>query len=95
MGCDYLVCGTRSQRRRCECGARCTKLCDFPITPKSGKSRTCDKPLCSKCRRDWTAELGRPGEPPDGDTLDLCRAHAEHLARTVGKTGEQLRLKGS
>jgi transcriptional regulator with XRE-family HTH domain len=47
----------------CACGEAADYLCDFPL----GKGKTCDAPLCWKCRRQ------QGGETMD---LDFCPAHA-------------------
>ena len=44
----------------CSCGFCADFLCDYPV----GKGKTCDAPLCLKCRVHV------------GDELDYCKAHA-------------------
>lgn len=59
---------TSPQRKKfCACGAPCTKLCDFDVSPPGQVThrKTCDKPLCDKC----AIHAG-----PD---TDYCRPHAE------------------
>jgi hypothetical protein len=56
-GTTAIVCGSgpRPRAKPCKCGARSTKLCDYPI----GGRKTCDAPLCDRCavsmgrNRDW------------------------------------------
>ena len=47
-----------------ECGARATKLCDYPVS--SHESGTCDKPLC------WRHAVNV------GPDADYCPPHAKH-----------------
>lgn len=55
---------SRRPVRKCRCGARSTRLCDFPKAP----SGTCDKPLCAGC----TINHGRM---PSGESIDYCPDH--------------------
>ena len=71
MPCDFfrspdgkmvgVICSRgRHEVKRCAyCGKPATILCDYPLP--SGK--TCDRPMCNKCR----TKIG-----PD---LDVCRVH--------------------
>ncbi len=43
-GATAFVCGPT---RRCQCGNKATKLCDWKVP--GSKSGTCDKPLCARC----------------------------------------------
>ena len=56
------ICKRGVRARQCACGGVAVALCDGPVM--SRKSRTCDAPVCAKCRV-HTA--------PD---RDLCPAHA-------------------
>lgn len=58
-GATAIVC---TPTRRCRCGNRETRLCDWKVPTK--KSGTCDAPLCSSC-----ATSPAPGK-------DLCAKHA-------------------
>jgi hypothetical protein len=51
-----------SPTRRCKCGARATRLCDWKMPAKA--SGTCDKPLCTRCATSPAADK------------DLCADHA-------------------
>lgn len=61
-GTGALICGGHS-RRRCSCGRRETRLCDWRVPTKT--SGTCDRSLCARCST---------SPAPD---KDLCPAHAE------------------
>ena len=63
-GVAAFVCGTT---RRCQCGNKATKLCDWK-TPGS-TSGTCDKPLCARCTTSPAADK------------DLCPGHAADWQR--------------
>jgi hypothetical protein len=54
-----IVCGPA---RRCKCGGRATRLCDWKMPAK--RSGTCDKPLCARCSTAPAPEK------------DLCADHA-------------------
>jgi hypothetical protein len=45
-GTTAIVCGSgpRPRSKPCKCGARSTKLCDYPLLVG-----TCDAPLCDRC----------------------------------------------
>ena len=61
-GGQAIVC-SRGETKRCSCGNRMTKLCDWPLTGgKAGK--TCDRPMCDKCATRV------------GPNRDFCPAHA-------------------
>lgn len=60
-GVRGFVCTTRDQKR-CACGNRATRLCDWKVRGKT--SGTCDKPLCAKC-----THVPKAGK-------DLCPKHA-------------------
>lgn len=65
-----IVC-TSGRRRRCKCGGRATRLCDWKKPRK--RSGTCDEPLCIRCSTSPASEK------------DLCPAHAaEWEARKAG-----------
>jgi len=83
---DGKPCGFVCDRRppkRCSCGRVVTKLCDFPLAGKKA-GETCSKPLCDQC----SVQVD-PGTLPErfqavaveGDTFDLCRAHADFVER--------------
>ena len=43
IGDSYaIVCSRGSQKKCKDCGRKCTKLCDFPLT----NGKTCDRPMC-------------------------------------------------
>lgn len=75
MGCHHvslpngtgaIICD-RTKPKRCECGQRATRLCDWKVTNK--RSGTCDRPLCANCST----------EP--AKHKDLCRDHAAAFKR--------------
>ena len=57
-----IVCRRKSVKRCLICGYLGSYLCDYPV--KKSKSKTCDKPLCGKCRTNVR------------DGVDLCPMHA-------------------
>jgi hypothetical protein len=61
---------SRGPDRRCKCGRRMTRLCDFALSGKKA-GKTCDAPLCDSC----AVRVG-----PD---RDLCGAHAAHEKKTA------------
>src|SRR5258706_7032823 len=80
-----IVCSKRGQnlRTRCAyCGDFSSRLCDYPVTRKTGeatidrpigrKQGTCDTPLCDRC----TTRIAGDG--------DLCREHAP-MFKTMGE----------
>lgn len=51
------------EKRKCAfCGKPADYLCDYPI----GDGKTCDKPICKKCKTIV------------GDNLDYCPTHAKN-----------------
>lgn len=64
-------------RRRCACGSRATRLCDWKMPRK--RSGTCDKPLCSRCAT---------SPAPD---KDLCAQHAAAFAEWQARRAEVAR----
>jgi hypothetical protein len=72
-----FVCSSREPRKSCSCGRASTALCDYPLTgSKAGK--TCDKPLCDRCR------------VRIGDNVDRCPAHhalEQQAAKPVTRPG--------
>jgi len=68
-GVSAIVC-TRTRVRRCKCGNRATRLCDWKIPSK--KSGTCDAALCSKC------------SAPPAPEKDLCPKHAAQWQDMLG-----------
>lgn len=78
-GSVALVCGVRrARRRKCYwCGrAEADFACDGPRRHHAGKSKTCDRPLCGRCRIHV---------PPN---QDFCKDH-RHEAQAAAA---QLRL---
>jgi hypothetical protein len=65
----------RPQPKRCPCGRRADRLCDWKVEGK--RSGTCDAPICSRCSTKPAPEK------------DLCAKHAvaleEWRARTANK----------
>jgi hypothetical protein len=60
---QVIACTRGSQVKRCKCGRKSTKLCDYKLTgSKLGK--TCDEPLCDRC------------STPADKNIDLCPVHA-------------------
>lgn len=68
-GVTGWACSRGEPAKRCkECGARASKLCDYPLSgSKAGK--TCDVNLCSRC----AVSVG-----PD---LDYCPVHSRVRAK--------------
>lgn len=62
-GITMFSCSRRETNPCSSCGARSTKLCDFPLTGAKGGT-TCDRPLCSRC----ASTVGKD--------RDYCPAHA-------------------
>jgi hypothetical protein len=62
-----IVCGSRPKGKRCACGLKSSKLCDWKVggTDARGRPATCSKPLCSGC-----------AYSPSWDK-DLCPEHAK------------------
>lgn len=58
---NAIVC-TSGRGRRCKCGGRATRLCDWKKPRK--RSGTCNMPLCTRCTTSPAADK------------DLCPAHA-------------------
>ena len=66
-----IVCHGRGRRpKRCACGGIAVALCDFEIDEpvirrgeQQRRKRTCDKPLCARCR------------VVVGKNVDYCRNH--------------------
>jgi hypothetical protein len=71
---------TRGESSKCsKCGARSTKLCDFPLTGHL-KGQTCDRKLCARCAVKM------------GPNRDFCPAHAElHAKRGTEQPAPSLR----
>lgn len=65
-GGNAIVCFS-GPRKRCPCGKRATRLCDWKVPGK--KSGTCDKPLCANC-----STVPAPEK-------DLCSSHAVEYER--------------
>jgi len=60
---QVITCSRGSNAKRCKCGRKSTKLCDYRLKgAKLGK--TCDEPLCSHCATSA------------GSDVDLCPVHA-------------------
>lgn len=59
-GTSAILCGGRQPVKKCRCGAKATKLCDW----KTGNGKTCDAPLCASCSTAPAPEK------------DLCPEHA-------------------
>lgn len=74
-GVTGFVCGERPQTKPCaSCGAEATLQCDHPVRRRGGGGEgTCDRWICVGCAE-------RTDRPPtsgkEGDTYDLCPAHA-------------------
>jgi hypothetical protein len=60
-GTAAIVC-TSGRRKRCACGARATRECDWKMPER--RSGTCDTPLCANC-----STVPAPEK-------DLCPTHA-------------------
>lgn len=60
-GVTVIAC-TRGETKRCACGNRVTRLCDYPLRGTL-EGATCSAPLCEKCAK----HVG-PGR-------DYCPAH--------------------
>lgn len=76
-GGSAIVC-VNERVRRCRCGKRATRLCDW----RTGRGRTCDVPICDDCAT----------SPKEGK--DLCPAHAEawkHHPRNPKREGSHAR----
>jgi hypothetical protein len=72
-----IVCGVRRRRRPpCACGAASEYECDGPRRHHAGKSPTCDRPLCRRCRIHV---------PPN---QDFCSEHRQYAKEAAA----QLRL---
>jgi|GEM_PF-3887033 len=66
-----IFCSRGANRRRCkECGARASKLCDYPLSGKH-EGKTCDVLLCARC----AVSVRR--------NRDYCPAHARALERNA------------
>ena len=70
MGCEFINLGNGVSAivcsrgaKRCKCGNRVTKLCDYPLAGKL-TSKTCDMPMCERCAVHV------------GDNKDYCQVHA-------------------
>lgn len=73
-----FVCG--NSIAACACNYVATALCDYPM----GKGRTCDAPLCERCR------VRQGGALRD---IDFCPPHALMAqGRTTAPTANQLAL---
>lgn len=82
MACEFLdlgngqraiVCGGRTQPKRCKCGRPATLLCDWKVPER--KSGTCDAPICSSCST---------SPAPD---KDICPAHKPTLEAWQARGG--------
>jgi hypothetical protein len=61
-GGQFAIICSRGNTKRCKCGRKSTKLCDWKLHgPKEGK--TCDEPLCDGCAVNVAPEK------------DLCQPH--------------------
>jgi len=85
-GGTAIVCGSRSNGKRCPCGREPTALCDYPIKKRNGRQGTCDRPMCDRCRN---LQRRVPKElpiklPTRGDTIDFCQAHVDLLFNYAG-----------
>ncbi len=63
-GGSAIVC-TGGRVKRCKCGRRSTRLCDWKVASK--RSGTCDAPLCANC------------STMPADDKDLCAEHAREF----------------
>lgn len=86
-GAVGIVCGPRRSRLPpCACGGAPERQCDFPLGGR-GRGAVCNRSLCTSCSKAWM--LTAPVQPAPayrkkhGD-LDLCRVHAELVARGRG-----------
>jgi hypothetical protein len=59
------VCGGRRRRTCTYCTRAAEFLCDHQLSAGPRAGRTCDAPVCDRCRY-----------RPAGTELDYCRAHA-------------------
>jgi len=76
-GSVAIVCGVRRRRRPpCACGAESKYECDGPRRHHAGRTKTCDRPLCGRCRIHV---------PPN---QDFCKDHRAEAAFAAA----QLRL---
>lgn len=82
-----FVCGPRPRTKACAtpgCGRRGRYECDWPVT-RGGKSGTCDRLMCERCRRQQD-----PGTLMQ-DSVDYCRVHDEMArAARADSAGEHL-----
>lgn len=58
-----VACSRGSQVKRCKCGKRATKACDYKLKGRL-IGKTCDALLCDRCATSA------------GEDLDLCPVHA-------------------
>ena len=69
-GGTAIACSIGGRKKPCGvCGKPSAVLCDYPITPRGEKPRTCDTPCCSQHSRHA------------GPNLDYCLAHAALVDR--------------